>query len=116
VGLAIIQVGSEKYRPGMPGYGKKLHDAVATAINALNDPLLVANPIFLGGDEVSGIPPAGSSVPDIYYRSPSGLFVVWELKTGRAADLQDPGNVEQKDRTLKNIPGVLYEYIQVYGK
>jgi hypothetical protein len=116
VGLAILQVGSQDFRPGMPEYGRKLHDAVATAINALDDPRLVANPVYLGGNEIQSGQPKGSSVPDIYYESPTGKFVVWELKTGRAVDLQDPDNVDQKDRTLKNIPDVIYEYIQVYER
>ncbi len=49
--------------------------------------------------------------------SPGGLSVAWDIKTGRAVNTQDPGNLAQKERTLKNMsPNTLYEYIQVYEK
>jgi hypothetical protein len=115
VASGILEVGSQNFRPGMPEYGRKLHDAVASKINALGLPNLVADPVYHEGNEIPNRI-GGSSVPDIYYKSPTGLMVVWELKTGRAVDLQAPGNLEQKERTLRNMRGPLYEYIQVYGK
>ena len=120
VRLAILRVGSLDLRPGMPGYGQALHDDVEALIDALHDPNLWANPVYVEGKfSAGGAIPAGASVPDIVYTSPSpgGLSVAWDIKTGRAVNTQDPGNVAQKERALKNMsPNTLYEYIQIYEK
>jgi hypothetical protein len=114
---AILEVTTRDFRPGMPGYGQRLHDVVAAEIEALHHPGLVANPVYLGGKEFErlGIP-AGASVPDIVYAIPHAPVVVFELKTGRATDTSDNAVTEQRLQTLRNMPfGTRYEYIQVYG-
>jgi hypothetical protein len=117
VNLAILQVTRRDFTPGMPGYGQKLHEAVALGIIALHHPGLVANPIYLGGDPFDGeVFPVGSSVPDIVYTENGAPAVVFELKTGRVVDTSDKAVQEQRERTLRNMPfGTRYEYIQVYG-
>jgi hypothetical protein len=117
VNLAILQVTRRDFTPGMPGYGQKLHDAVAIEIEVLDHPGLVANPIYLGGDLFDEeVFPVGSSVPDIVYTENGAPAVVFELKTGKATDTSDKAVKEQRERTLRNMPfGTRYEYIQVYG-
>jgi hypothetical protein len=117
VDLAILQVTRRDFTPGMPGYGQKLHDAVAMEIAALHHPGLVANPIYIGGNLFKGeVLPVGSSVPDIVYTENGAPAVVFELKTGRATDTSDKAVKEQRERALRNMPfGTRYEYIQVYG-
>ena len=54
-------------------------------------------------------------LPDVVFHAADGRLVIWELKTGRAVDTNNPTNREKRDRALKNTPsGTLYEYIQVY--
>jgi hypothetical protein len=108
--LAILEVSNQNFRPGMPGYGQRLHAALAAQIAAFNFPGLVANPVYFGQDELdSGPIPSGASVPDIVY-APRGIpRVVWKLKSGRAADTSSPAYKEQEERTLSNLPpGVIY--------
>jgi hypothetical protein len=116
VWLAILQVGSQNFRPSMPEYGTELHKAVAAIIGSLGNPNFAMDPVYLNGDQVPKGRPAGSSAPDIYYISPSDQLFIWELKTGKATNLQDPRSMSQKERALRNIPGSHYEYIQVYEK
>jgi hypothetical protein len=119
VAKAILTVSQMNFRPGMPGYGQKLHDQLAMEITALGDPNLRANPVYFNEQSLEDQRiPAGSSVPDVVY-GPFGQkpLAAWELKTGRAANISDPATIEQRERTLKNMPGEpLYEYIFVRGE
>jgi hypothetical protein len=115
---AILDIGDLKIRPGVPGYGQLLHKAIALELLKLNDPDLRPNEIYLHGNLVGpGAILEGSSVPDTVY-APGGVpKIIFEYKSGRATNTQDPGNVRQKDNALRNVPNApLYEYIQVYEK
>jgi hypothetical protein len=119
VAKAILTVSQMNFRPGMPGYGQKLHSELALEVIALGDPYLRSNPVYLNGkSENMGSIPAGASIPDIEYGPPGQKpLVVWDLKTGRAVNTNDPATIEQRDRALRNIPGPpLYEYIFIYGE
>jgi hypothetical protein len=116
VGLAILEVGHTNFRPGMPGYGQALHDALSAQIKLLNHPGLSANPVYFksfrlpDGESI----PAGASVPDIVYAPGGVVLAAWELKTGRAAKTLDADIAAQRAKTLENLPaGVPYSYILV---
>jgi hypothetical protein len=117
VRLAITEITTRAFLPGMQGYGQKLHDVVRAEIVALNDPHLLADPIYMGGQILPGtVGPPGSSKPDIVFVFPGAPPLVFELKSGRATDTSDKAVAEQRLQTLRNMPfGTRYEYIQVYG-
>jgi hypothetical protein len=114
---AILEVGSLKFRPGMPGYGQLLHKAVALEILRLDDPAFQANPVYLHENLLTeSAVPKGASIPDIVYAPAGTPRLIVDLKTGRATDTSDPENIRQRERALENAPGSPpYEYIQVYG-
>ena len=116
---AVLLVGQINFRPGMPDYGTELHRILNAEIKALHDPDLKSNPVYLLGSQVTtGTIPPGASVPDIVFGPPGHPLAVWELKTGSAAtNLKDSAIVEQRKRTLLNMPEhPVYEYIQVYER
>ncbi len=57
-------------------------------------------------------------MPDFVYGPVKNPLIVFDLKTGRAAlNLNDKETVEQKRRTLLNVPdSPLYRYFQVYDQ
>jgi hypothetical protein len=114
---AILQITTPTFGPGMPDYGRKLHDAVAAEIIALNHPGLVANPVYLEGKLYDGkVTPPGSSVPDIVYTVHGAPVLVFELKTGKRHHHKRQFGPQQRLQTLRNMPfSTRYEYIQVYG-
>ena len=113
---AILEITTPTFRPGSPGYGRRLHDVVAAEINALNDPGLYANPIYIEREPFLGKGiPAGASVPDIVYVAPGAPPLVFEIKTGRAIDTSNKDVANQRSQALRNLPfGTHYEYVQVY--
>ncbi len=112
---AILAVGNLEFRPGMPGYGQALHLALSREIEALHDPMFQSEPIYLDGMLIENGPiPPGASRPDAAYGLPNKPAIVFELKSGRAADENSAANVEQRSRTIANLPkGTRYDYFFV---
>ena len=108
------------FKPGMPDYGQELDKALRLLIATGDFPGFTAQPVYLGGSFLSNQLklPSGCSVPDFVYGPASHPLMIFELKSGRAAlNLNDSEIVEQKRRTLSNVPDdPVYQYLQVYEK
>ncbi len=117
--IATTAVGRLGFRPGMPDYGTELDLALTLLVKTGDFPGFSAQPVFLNGKlQRGGTRPPGSSAPDLVYGPEGHPLIIFELKSGRPAlDLSDAEIVEQKRRTLINVPGnPVYQYFQVYDK
>jgi hypothetical protein len=84
---AILAVAKVGFRPGMPEYGQKLHDAFKAQIYALGNPNFHTDPVYLDKIHIPfDIRLPGSSVPDVVYGPLGHQLAVFELKTGRVAN------------------------------
>jgi hypothetical protein len=116
VALAILKVTTLTFRPGMLGYGQKLHDTLEEEIEAAPKDLnLHINNVYKDGKLLAGKrKPLGSSCPDVIFGPPGHPLAAFEVKSGTAADTSATATRKQREAAMRNLPGPpVYSYFLV---